>query len=253
MLFTVGITPARANTGVGGSESTVTVAADRGWQSTGRDLHHGQSFTVTYKSGAWTVGSPGLPMVGMDGYDDATDEGIYQGCKILNELTYGHLLVRTGNSAPMVVARSGTYTAPGAGNLEFRINDDDRCLGDNAGALTLSVTTDADAGPAGEDQAGVVQILQSLCPDLNTSDGAWHCKTLVVAIFNSPPCVARILADTVITYYDYAFALTTPPCLLVFGPAMPQLVALWECDKVYHDVRVCLGMRPPSHSRMSSG
>jgi len=129
------------------TSAELTIRSDIGWQAAPLELAVGQTFSVEYRSGTWTVGDPGLARVGIAGYDPAADREIYQGCKILTDQTYGHLLARVGESAPLVVAHSGTFTAPAAGQLEFRINDDDRCLGDNAGAIDLSVGTDGGGAP----------------------------------------------------------------------------------------------------------
>jgi hypothetical protein len=127
------------------ASAEVTVRSEVGWQAAPLTLQSGQAFSVEHRSGKWTVGYPGLARVGIDGYDAAADQEIYQGCKILTDQTYGHLLARVGGGAPFVVAHSGTFTAPSDGRLELRINDDDRCLGDNAGSVNLRVAT---AGPA---------------------------------------------------------------------------------------------------------
>jgi hypothetical protein len=169
----------------------VTVRSETGWQTAPLELAGGQSFTVDYLSGTWSVGSPGLALVGIDGYDAAADRAIYQGCKILTDQTYGHLLARVGESGPFLVAHSGTFTAPASGQLQFRINDDDRCLGDNAGAVNLRVgtaggetptsgpaaPTSGAAGPAAP-TSGLTLYTADWSPGLNgwAADSSW--KTL---------------------------------------------------------------------------
>lgn len=161
----------------------MTVRSETGWQTAPLELAAGQAFTVDYRSGTWTVGSPGLALVGIDGYDAAADREIYQGCKILADQTYGHLLARVGGSAPFPVSHSGTFTAPASGQLQFRINDDDRCLGDNAGAVNLRVAPAAGETPGGTatpatPASGPALYAADWSPGLNgwAGDSSW--KTL---------------------------------------------------------------------------
>jgi hypothetical protein len=129
--------------------TNITVRSETGWQPVDVRLAAGQAFTVRHRSGDWTVGSRGLPRVGPGGYTPEVDRQIYQGCKILTDQPYGRLLARAGDGQPFVVATNSTLTAPAAGVLSLRIHDDDRCLGDNAGALDLTVDTAATPPPGG--------------------------------------------------------------------------------------------------------
>ncbi|WP_203994825.1 hypothetical protein [Virgisporangium aurantiacum] len=133
----------------GAAPTGVTVRSETGWQPTGIRVDTGQTFRVGHRSGDWTVGSPGLPRVGPAGYTPEVDRQIYQGCKILTDQPYGRLLARIGDGPPFVVPTDTALTAPAAGDVAFRIHDDDRCLGDNAGALDLTVDTTTAADPGG--------------------------------------------------------------------------------------------------------
>jgi hypothetical protein len=125
-----------------GAPAEVTVPSRTGWQAAPPALTAGQSFRVAYRPGSWAVGHPGLAHVGINGYDPAADGVIFQDCKIRTDPTYGHPRARAGAGPPFAVAHSGTFTAPAAGRLAMRINDGDRCPGDDAGAVVLSAGTD---------------------------------------------------------------------------------------------------------------
>jgi hypothetical protein len=206
ILGTAGATSALADS------VEMTVRSDIGWQPTTLDLGAGQAFTVEYRSGTWTVGYPGLARVGIGGYDAVYDQRIYQGCKILTDQTYGHLLARTGSGAPFLADHDGTFTAPAAGRLEFRINDDDRCLGDNAGAVDLRVGTGTGTGPTTgptttpttNPGSGTTMFTASWAAGLNgwAGDAPW--KTLRGLLLNDGTGRSRIAAPFTSAVPDYA-------------------------------------------------
>jgi hypothetical protein len=105
-------------------DKTVKVDSRTGWQPTGLG-RPGEKFAYTYISGSWTVGYPGLPYVGLEGYSDAVDRTIYQGCKFDQRWNYGLML----------------WTVGPKGELSLRIHDRDECLGDNDGAITVKVAS----------------------------------------------------------------------------------------------------------------
>lgn len=114
------------------------VSATSGWQSTGIYVRRGDRYSVEYVRGEWTVDRAKFGWVDADGYDWDTDARIYQGCKIDDDETYGTLLAKRGRS----LTAMGSYRklrAKGSGTLRLRINDDDRCLGDNAGRITVTI------------------------------------------------------------------------------------------------------------------
>ena len=61
-------------------------------------LKSGQTFTVTYVSGSWSVDYRNFPYVGPGGYSEQEDAKIYQGCKIDTSETYGVLLGSVGSA-----------------------------------------------------------------------------------------------------------------------------------------------------------
>ncbi|MET7296091.1 hypothetical protein ABZS79_28820 [Streptomyces griseoloalbus] len=105
----------------------------------------GEKFTVFHVSGSWTVDRRNFPRVGPGGYEPAIDKRIYQPCKFAPGQPFGELLGRVGeNGRPFPVGRGGTLTAPSSGTLFLRINDADRCLGDNDGSITVAMAGDDD-------------------------------------------------------------------------------------------------------------
>jgi serine/threonine protein kinase len=123
--------------------STVSVSSTTGWQETSVYLKSGDKFTVTYASGSWSVDYRNFPYVGPGGYSEQEDAKIYQGCKIDTSQTYGVLLGSVG-SAPngaFPIGQGGTFAAGNNGYLYLRINDNDACLGDNNGSVTVTITT----------------------------------------------------------------------------------------------------------------
>jgi hypothetical protein len=73
---------------------------------------------------------------------------MYQGCRYIEDEPYGYLVGRVAKGAadvvePLHVGSGAEFPfafAEGA-RLSLRINDIDRCLVDNAGAVTVTVTT----------------------------------------------------------------------------------------------------------------
>jgi serine/threonine protein kinase len=125
------------------ASSTVSISSTTGWQKTPVHLEPGEKFTVTFVSGSWTVDYRNFPYVGPGGYSGQEDAKIYQGCKIATSETYGVLLGSVG-SAPdgaILVGQGGTFSAESNGDLYLRINDNDACLGDNSGSVTVTITT----------------------------------------------------------------------------------------------------------------
>jgi hypothetical protein len=122
--------------------ATPTVSSTSGWQQTTLDIAAGQTFTVSYVSGSWTVDYRNFPQVGPDGYSDSVDQTIYQGCKYDPQRNYGVLLGKVGGSGTeFPIGAGGMFKAPSSGPLYLRINDDDACLGDNAGSVKMYVST----------------------------------------------------------------------------------------------------------------
>src|SRR2546429_204721 len=121
-----GATAVQAASASGGPFS-VTVSSTLGWQKTSLSVTKGQSYTVSYVSGSWTVDYKNFPRVGPAGYSNSVDQTIYQGCKYDPHSNYAVLLGSiSGSSSPdFPIGRGGRFTAASSGVLQLRINDDD--------------------------------------------------------------------------------------------------------------------------------
>jgi hypothetical protein len=142
--LTLNIAPGVAYASAGTQATAYSVSATQGWQSTGVSVGANSRFRISYDSGNWTVGSPGLPRVGPGGYSADVDRQIYQGCKGYPEHPYAYLMGAISNSDrsyELHVGGGGYWMTPISGTLYLRINDNDGCLGDNAGAVTVTITT----------------------------------------------------------------------------------------------------------------
>ncbi|WP_371502575.1 cutinase family protein [Kitasatospora sp. NBC_00374] len=122
-----------------------------GWRDTGLHVTKGQTVTIKPVAGSWTVDRRMFDRVGIRGYPADTDHAVAPGCKIADSGAYGQLLAAVGTEGsdvadvagvefPAHEAAGGTYTADADGTLFVRINDQDRCLGDNVGLVTVTVT-----------------------------------------------------------------------------------------------------------------
>ncbi|MFD1542896.1 hypothetical protein [Nonomuraea guangzhouensis] len=116
----------------------VVITSRRGWQDTGIYVFGGDLVRVQQVGGSWTVDHNSFPWVGASGYDWDTDSHIYQGCKIRDDSPYARLLSRVKSGSRALGARR-SWRATTSGRLLMRINDQDRCLGDNAGALVIRI------------------------------------------------------------------------------------------------------------------
>ncbi len=116
-----------------------TVDATVGWQSSSLSLTKGDSFSVTYQSGLWSVDWRQFSFVGTEGYPTEEDAKIFQGCKYANSAPYATLLGRVGGAGHQILGRQGTFSASETGPLYLRINDQDRCQEDNQGVVVVQV------------------------------------------------------------------------------------------------------------------
>jgi len=115
------------------------VSSQAGWVRAPIELVNGQQYTIR-ATGTWTVDHRNFPAVSAAGYDMSTDQRIWQGCKI-GPYPYAKLLVRDGpNGQPTANGEAALLIAGGEQTIHFRINDDDRCLGDNEGSVRITIT-----------------------------------------------------------------------------------------------------------------
>jgi hypothetical protein len=145
ILTTIGIVIiSTASARPAAADTAFSVSSTHGWQNTGVNLKVNQIFRITYNYGIWTVGRHSLNYVGPDGYTPDVDRNIYGPCKEWQGHPFGYLAGTIFNAArpdyPLHVGQGGTWTVPVDGSLWLRINDRDACLGDNAGAITVTVS-----------------------------------------------------------------------------------------------------------------
>ena len=127
-----------------GETATISVAADRGWQSAAVRVESGRTYTLT-ATGEVTLSQTGQPWV-------STPAGI--GFDYADGRPMGALLlaVRREPGAPAPDPASGllspeplsgaiTWTAPATGTLYFRINDAWNRLSDNTGAYAVTISS----------------------------------------------------------------------------------------------------------------
>lgn len=119
------------------SPTSIEVVASRGWQSTGISVQQGEEVALSYVEGEWTGDTRHWPYVDADGY--GADPMSWQGCKVLQTVTYGTLLGRVGGGSTFRVGNGGHFRASAAGTLQLRMNDGDGCLTDNDGSIVVAV------------------------------------------------------------------------------------------------------------------
>ncbi|HET7037380.1 MAG TPA: hypothetical protein VFI42_16970, partial [Thermomicrobiaceae bacterium] len=161
-----------AQAGVAGQ--WVVSSTEPGWQLTTEYVEQGQTFTVSYVSGAWTVDYHLFPYVGPEGYTPDIDSQIFQGCKLDPSLPYGRLLGKIGDGAFFSVGRGGSFTASTAGFVSFHIHDNDACLGDNSGTVTMAVALGSAHGRAPDftpspSQGASAALTSQLTPQVATN------------------------------------------------------------------------------------
>ncbi|MFE9684343.1 serine/threonine-protein kinase [Streptomyces sp. NPDC006285] len=125
------------------------VHAAQGWQrATETLIQAGDTVTVRFTSGQWTVDDPEMPLTGPDGYDAETDKSLdfaAADCKVNESAPFGALLGRFTEGGQgedsRIVGKEWTFEATARGTLELRINDgDESCMTDNSGDLSVTVT-----------------------------------------------------------------------------------------------------------------
>lgn len=127
-------------TTAGASESATVVTVDSrtGWVAV--PVQPGEGYLIN-ASGTWTVDHRSIQHIGPEGYPNRIDRTIYQGCKLVESARYGLLLAKKGHRGETIrIGTSGHIVADGTGVVFFRINDADRCLGDNEGALSVRLS-----------------------------------------------------------------------------------------------------------------
>lgn len=135
--------PSTDHPAISATATNISITSTIGWQPTALSVQQGAQFAISYGSpsptNSWTVDVNNFTFVGADGYTPNIDQQIYQGCKYDPSLPYATLLGQIGSGPSFAVSVGSVFTASASGTLSLRINDDDACLGDNAGSITVGV------------------------------------------------------------------------------------------------------------------
>jgi hypothetical protein len=119
---------------------TLTIAADRGWQSSGIPVEAGKSyriaaggrFTVAQRPRPWECEANGVTIR----YHRGQPLGILLGCVRRDDFAEDHV---SAFLKPGVIGSGRTIRAPATGVLYFRINDSPAELADNRGTVTIRI------------------------------------------------------------------------------------------------------------------
>lgn len=129
---------AAATTGSGGGGQTITVSAQQQWTPTGITVREGETLRVN---------AEGEIRISPDTNDRATPHGIvtqlFDPRAPMPRTLAGALIGRIGNGEPFGIGASGTFKAPGTGQLFLGINDSH--VADNSGSF--QVTVERSGGP----------------------------------------------------------------------------------------------------------
>ncbi len=122
-----------------------TISSRAGWQQTPLTLKRGDSFSIAYLSGTWTVDKRSIPFVGPEGYSADVDNriGYADWCKVNGGTPYAALLGKIDDGSSFLVGRGGNFTADRDGSLYLTPNDQTYCQGDNEGSVIVQIPTPA--------------------------------------------------------------------------------------------------------------
>ncbi|MFN8499481.1 MAG: hypothetical protein U0641_16650 [Anaerolineae bacterium] len=121
-------------------QHTVTVEARQGWLPTNILVEKGDKVSFTIDGGGWTVAQGGAPTAGVGSGTPCAQAHPGGPCpQPLPTAPDGALIARIGGQVFQALPDSYTI-ADETGALSLRINDADTALGDNSGALHVTVT-----------------------------------------------------------------------------------------------------------------
>ena len=133
-------TPQPGTPPVFGAPAVTSISATTGWQQTSLYLNAGDKFYVDYRGGSWSVNINGYPYVGPAGLPLEIDKKVDSSSKIAASVPYGYLIGKVGSGNVILIGnKGGPFTADATGFLSLRINDSDRFLSDNDGAITVDL------------------------------------------------------------------------------------------------------------------
>ncbi len=125
---------------IASSAVTFTVRADIGWQDTHVQIREGDRVTITHVEGQWTQQRGKMPL-----HDAADLNGFTCGrsdcVEIYPDAPQGALVARVGTQT-VLIGNKATFTAVMTRGLSLRINDGDPGLGDNDGAIQVSIVVE---------------------------------------------------------------------------------------------------------------
>ncbi|MGW0491330.1 serine/threonine-protein kinase [Streptomyces olivaceus] len=122
-----------------------TVDAHEGWQPVENAVVvAGDTVTVSFRAGEWTVDQELMPLTGPGGYDEETDKRLEFAakCKIVPDASFGALVTRiadTDDAPALAIGEGKTFKAGGEGLVQLRVNDAEGCLDDNMGQVSVVV------------------------------------------------------------------------------------------------------------------
>jgi eukaryotic-like serine/threonine-protein kinase len=123
----------------------MVVSAHEGWQPVQNAVvREGDTVTVSFRQGEWTVDQQVMPMTGPAGYDTETAQKLdfASQCKVDPQAPFGTLVTRLADldDAPVLaIGEAKTFKAGGDGLVQLRINDAEGCLDDNTGEISVVV------------------------------------------------------------------------------------------------------------------
>jgi hypothetical protein len=128
----------QASRPLSGSAQTVTIAADRGWQSSGIRLAAGTAYELTAAGRYQVVAEPKIWWCEPGGvsirYHGGRPLGILMAIVLPDDAD-----AVTAWPSPVAIGLAGTLASEKAGTLYFRINDSPAGLDDNAGSLEVTI------------------------------------------------------------------------------------------------------------------
>jgi hypothetical protein len=118
-------------------QSTITIAADRGWQSSGVRVEPGSEYNITATGRYQLADAPKVWWCEPDGvtirYHRGRPLGILLAMVVPDDVAAGPW------PDPIPIGAAGTLSVQAAGTLFFKINDSPSELSDNAGSLEVTV------------------------------------------------------------------------------------------------------------------
>jgi len=117
------------------TQKEVEVQANVKWQDSGITVKSGDTVTIRYVAGQWSIWLGVDPLTDGDG-----QKGRPEKTQIMPEANLGSLIGRIGTNPPFFIGNGTTIRSNYTGNLMLSMNDD--VFRDNGGSLTVSVVVE---------------------------------------------------------------------------------------------------------------